>query len=322
MCIKISCPRAGQKKKDRVYELFQSISEWVYNEKLHELIQLYNCEIPEGLSLKDYIVWLNKFVNVWDYRKIQAGGGERWGIKSDSFADQNMQIIMNAAEVLGMVDGNVPKELPDYILPLGGARLTNWSRPQMARRLIDEVGIKDVVVVALSGYRRLNEIEMPYIKKYAPKAQTEYDAINKGMEQAFGILDDFEEKTITHDNVYLQSIVRRYKETYRGCSIYSLLAPSSDGLKRANSIDTFHFFMKYFQICEKKRILLVSSNIYVPFHLMKFMEIAIENDLEVDCVGVSRDLAGDISLNPISYLQEIKSTVNAIYLISEKYLEI
>lgn len=320
MCIYISCPKSGQSQKDRIFELFQNISQWIYNEKLQELIKLYNGKIPEGYSLKNYIRWLNRFVEIWDYRKKQANGGERWNIKNVSFADRNAKLIMSTAETLGMVNESIPKELPNYILPLGGARLTNWSRPQMARRFIDEADLKNVTVVALSGNRALDEIEMPYIEKYAPRALTEFDAINKGVETAFGISEKYEEKRIENKNVFLQSIVRRYKENYQGCAIYSLLAPSSDSSRRANSLDTFRYFLNSFQISEGDRLLLVTSCIYVPYQMMKFMELAIENNLELDCVGVSSDLAGNLSMNPTNYLQEIKSTVNAVFLLSEKFL--
>ena len=39
---------------------------------------------------------------------------------------------------------------------------------------------------------------------------------------------------------------------------------------------TFEFFMKKFRVHEKAKILLITSCIYVPFQLMKFMELAIK----------------------------------------------
>ena len=320
MCIHIRCPQTGENQKNRIDELFQSISHWIYATELQNLIRIFAGEIPKSCSLKEYIRWLNKFVDIWDFRKTQANGGERWNIVNTSAVDKNAKEIMSAAHSLGMMDVYLPQKKPNYVLPLGGARMTNWSRPQMARRLADQMKLEQISVVALSGNRPLNEVEKQYTEVYAPKAKTEYDAINKGIESAFDTGEAFEEERIWHENINLQSAVRKYKKTYRDCRIYSLMAPSSDALRRANSIDTFRFFVNYFSVGEKDRILLITSCIYVPFQIMKFMELAIENNLEVDCVGVSPDLAGNVTVNPANYLQEMKSMINAIYLLSEKYL--
>ena len=320
--IRIKCPDANKNKIKRISLLFDSISEWIYSKELSYLIKLFEGDINEiqHKELKTYISWLNNFVEVWDYRKIQAKGGERWNIKDEKFVIEHRKEIMDAVQSLGLVTCSEPRYKPDYILPLGGARLTNISRPQEAKELIDSFGWKDIKIVALSGMRPINDIELPYIKQYAPNAENEYDAINKGLEKVFGLGESFEEKLKNNLNINLKSAVRKYNRTYQGCNIFSLSAPSSISEKRADSKDTFKYFLEKFEVKNGSKLLFVTSCIYSNFQLLKFMDFAIDIELEIDCVGVVASRVGTSLLNPSNYLQEIKATVNAIYSLSETYL--
>ena len=62
--------------------------------------------------------------------------------------------------------------------------------------------------------------------------------------------------------------------------IHILSAPSSNPEKRANSMDTFKFFMERYKVEPGARILLVTSCIYVPFQLMKFTELALAKGMK------------------------------------------
>ena len=59
-------------------------------------------------------------------------------------------------------------------------------------------------------------------------------------------------------------------------------------------------------------MILTTNSIYVPFQLMRLMDIALERNIMIDCVGVrakERIPEGKHSM----YLQEIKATVDAIH---------
>lgn len=114
-------------------------------------------------------------------------------------------------------------------------------------------------------------------------------------------------------NVNLSSAVRKYSEKYCGNTIYSIAAPSSaPDVRRANSEDTFRFFLKHFDVQSGKKLLLITSCIYVPFQLLKFMDMAIDNGFEVDCVGA--EVADKCTFSKTSnYLQEIKAVIDAAY---------
>ena len=278
------------------------------------LVALYGGAPMEGLSLGEYIRWLNEFVHLWDFRKMQANGGERWLVENDEKCEQHKDLILHHAHLLGMTDAEIPGEAPDYILPLGGARLANLARAQGAREMADRFSAERFSVVALTGKRPLNEVELPYTAAYAPDAENEYEAMNKGLECAFELSEDeyLETNYITR-NCNIQWSKREYHVCNRNYKVWSLAAPSSVPERRADSFDTFRFFIDQFKVQENQRLLLVTSCIYAPFQLLKFIPISFEKKIETDCYGVSPAVAGSQFSKPSNYLQEMKGVVNAIY---------
>ena len=205
---------------------------------------------------------------------------------------------------------------------MGGARLSNLARPEKARAVIDEKEIKGKTVIALSGTRPINEVERPFLEDYAPDAATEFDAISSGMEKAFSLKDtQFREEYHKDENINLEWALRTYEEKYAENTLISLAAPSSDPIRRANSRDTFEFFLEKFHVSKGDRVLLVTSCIYVPFQLLRFMDLAIEKGFYVDCVGMLNDDKKGTAFSHISnYCQETKAAINAIKTLADKWL--
>ena len=79
------------------------------------------------------------------------------------------------------------------------------------------------------------------------------------------------------------------------------------------------FFLEKFNITEGNKILLVTSGIYAPFQLLKFMPIALEKNIYVDCVGLNNKRPGSAFNKPANYCQEIKATINAIKMLTDLY---
>lgn len=318
--IKIKCPETIGSKEQRIGLLFEDVKKWVYSKPLVELIVLYGGKVPDGITFRDYVIWLNEFVEIWDFRKKHSNGGERWTVKEEQRAKDEEDFIFHASYQLGLIESIEPQMPPDYILPLGGARLANLTRVQHARVLMDQFINENCSVVALSGKRPINEIEIPYLADYAPNAATEYDAVNGAIEKAFKLVGyDYNEENFITENVNLQWSKRKYFDGYQGHPIYSLAAPSTEAKRRANSLDTFKFFMEQFDIREGQRLLLVTSNIYVPFQLLKFIPLCLEKNIVVDCVG-STILKSNYQFSNSNYLQEIKATVNAIKVLVDIYM--
>ena len=141
------------------------------------------------------------------------------------------------------------------------------------------------------------------------------------MAKAFGVAEnEFEEKDYEDDNINLSWSVRRFLERPNGVDLFSLAAPSSDPSRRANSVDTFEFFLKHFDIQKGQHLLLVTSSIYVPFQLLRFIPLAIEKGFYVDCVGCDPTLPSTAFSQPSNYLQETKAAINAMYALVKLYL--
>ena len=315
------CPECNIPESARKEEFIRCISDWTGSDALKDLTNAFGGDIPDS-DLKTRIGYLNEFADNWDYRKKQASGGERWNVEEDPALNSNRELIMECVQQLGLTDITEPAAVPDYILPLGGARMSNYARPLKAKEVIDSNRYNGKNIVALSGTRPINDVERPFLAQYAPDADTEYDAMSRGLEKIF--LLDKNNYTQSHhrsENINLEWAVKKYGETYSGNTVYSLAAPSTDPSRRANSRDTFTFFLKKFDIKKGDRLLLVTSCIYVPFQLLRFMDLAIEKGFYVDCIGMPNDNnAGTAFSHLTNYLQETKAAINGIKALSDLWL--
>lgn len=318
--MRLYLPSCHFSKQERIVGLLKNIENFVDSKAFINLVELFDGKI-NGNSLADKLKSLSEFVSVWDYRKKLASNNqinERWNIADDEFVKKNAMVIIECSRALCLVNGSLPTERPNYILPLGGARCSNLDRPLYAKKIIDQFGYSGIKVVALSGFRKINEKERCSVDEYALGAETEFDAINCGLERAFGLKNDYREQTCDNENLHLRSCVRKYFKTYNECDIYSVSAPSTSAERRANSRDTFEFFVNQFKIGEGEKLLLVTSQIYVPYQLLKFADLAIEGCFDVECVGYTMDVNAKRS-HPSNYLQEIKGTINTMCELYRKY---
>lgn len=322
--LRFICPDNNISKEDRKHMLIDQVSRWVDSQPLEEMVGLFGKSMPKTVSLEEKVAWLNDFAaDEWDYRKKQSNGGERWTVVEDEAVLKNGDKILECVTELGLVGIEQPICSPDYILPLGGANYSNLARPQLARQVVDECSLKGKSIVALSGKRPISEAELPAIGEYAPSAKTEYDAMCTGLEKSFDLEgSDYSEKNDTNENINLESSIRKYTNMYMENGIYSLAAPSSEPLKRrANSRDTFEWFLKQFEIKPGEKLLLVTTAIYVPFQLLRFIDLAIEEGFCVDCIGVPRNGNKQNAFNQYTnYCQETKSVINAIKSLTDQWL--
>lgn len=315
----LSCPDVNLRQKERVEALEDTVEEWLCSDAFVEVVRLFGGTVVRTGCIKERIAYYNSFAEVWDYRRKKAGGGERWLIQEDSFLADNRDVIMEYMYLLGLRDVVEPSQEPNFILPLGGARMANLDRCITAREVCTMYYPRRVIpIVALTGMRPINEIERTSLNLYAPNAQTEYEAMCGGISKAFDLSSEiYEEEFHDADNVNLSWAERRYHSKEN--RIFVLSAPSSDPARRANSMDTFEFFLTHYQLEPASRILLITSCIYVPFQLMKFTNLALKKDLFVECIGCKAKPGTESVLNAASYLQELKAAINAIYELSERY---
>lgn len=315
--LRFICPPSEWSYEERKKNLLDQLENWINSQKLEELISHFGSKVPNDLSFKERVKWINDFANHnWDYRK---NIGERWNLTELDLPDDTKQLIHETAEELGLRTISDPVGNFNYILPLGGARLSNYDRPLLAKETLERNKPDVCKIIGLSGMRPINEIEIPYLEEYAPGAQTEFEALTEGALKAFDIQNtDFEEIKGNRSNPNLDWTIRNYKMPFKNYFFYSIAAPSSDPSRRANSRDTFKFFLKQFNITSNDKLLLVTTAIYVPFQLLGFIDLALENKFSVDCIG---NFPISSFSGYINYLQEIKATINQVSRLVEKYSE-
>mgnify|MGYP004611928465 CR=1 FL=1 len=296
-------------KEEKVRKLFENIKEIIYSDSFIFIINTFDGKTDFN-NFKEYIFYLNDFANKWDYRNNK----ERFEISIEKLEKQDE--LLNAFIKLGFVNATLPNNIPKYILPLGGARLSNYRRCKYSKEIIDKFKITDSYIVTLSAMRPINDLELESINTYGLGAKTEYDAINRSLEIVFN-LKEYQETLEEKSNPNLGSAIRKYNNKYCNNNIVSLSAPSSLETRRANTRDSFEYFLKKFHIEENDNVLLVTSQIYTFYQYFSLIDLAIDNNFYIECVGTEMDITSDVNIK--LYLQELKGMINAIYKLCNKY---
>lgn len=323
MTIYLQCPTSNN-KSESMQEMMLTVERWATSAAIRNLIKSFGGAFPEGLKIPQLMDWLVNFSDRWDYRNLQRNktikepwATARWLVKEQDFSYEQKKLIAAAVVELGLVNiGTPPKDSYDFILILGGGRLANLMRPRLTAHLLNKGYVKTKYIVLLSSMRPVADSERKSTDTYAPGASSEYDLVNAGAEQSFDIEDDYDERIYKDPiNENLNWAVRRYKLKTGLPEVISLAAPSSDPYKRrANSADTFDFFISQHQIQPGNSLLLITSQIYVPYQQLEAIRIlAIPHNLNVDTIGYPPDWNHNLSgiAQPCQYLQEIRSAIQS-----------
>lgn len=319
---------------DRITVVHSEIKRWIKSRALSNLITLFKSKFPSQNDLTQLVEWLLEFSEKWDFRgrlhKSQASKditeGARWQLDDSEFTDEDSSLILNSARQLGLVETREPSEKQySYILVLGGARLSCLLRPRLAAEIIKKNNIKTRAVVLLASGRPVTDSERIATDTYAPGAKDEFALMNAGAEQSFGVDARFDQDQWTDPaNPNKNWAIRRYgNNSFQFPNVVSLSAPSSEpGKRRANSMDTYKFFMENFDIDTGDSLLLVTSQIYVPYQQLEAIRtLALPNNILVETIGFPPVWGGDLQgmTGPTNYLQEIRSTIQSVHRFLDAY---
>ena len=190
---RLPCPDPRLSRPDRLAAILQTFDGWIMDDAFLALLEAFGGD-PSLLrgDIPDKLRRLQAFTPVWDYRRRQAaattreGENARWLLQNDDAAQRHHDLIIQASQRLGLIGTDTPlREEAAYLLPLGGARMANLRRRELARRTLESLA-NPPAVAALSGLRPLSDTERAgYIDTYAPAAATEFDAITRGLALAF-----------------------------------------------------------------------------------------------------------------------------------------
>jgi hypothetical protein len=312
------------KAKNAAKELQGLLENWVYSDEFIEILKSFGGEVSKQQPFEAMISELVKFSDVWDYRAKQKAAYDlktkeaaRWLITDCDITEEQSAVVLQNIGKLGLVDNGHPKCLNyDYIAVLGGARLSCLLRPRYANQLIKNNKITPKAVVMLSGMRPISDTEREATDSYAKNAATEYDLINRGAELSLNLVDGYVEEKYDAQNINESWAIRTYNMLEYDFRVISVSAPSSNpNNRRANSADTFNFFLERFKVAPGSSILLVTSQIYVPYQQLEALRTwALPHSVIVETVGFPNEWAGKMQgmLQPSNYLQEIRSTLQAM----------
>jgi hypothetical protein len=295
--------------------VLRSIATWLDSAPFVALVDKFGgAGLTPGEPLASRLAKLDAFSDRWDFRK----GGERYvEITTDLDADEE-HLALAAATALGLVTPVAPRHRDyDHVLVLGGMVRACVLRPRRAAELLGE-SVSAPAVTALGAFRELGGDE-PELAAAAGLAgiETEYDAMEAGMRQAFGLRMLGEERSGNDPNPFLSWRVRTFRDR-EGRPIAIVAAPTTDPTRRANTPDTYAYWARNLaKLRPGQRILLVTTTIYVPYqHVGAIGMLGLPYGVEVDTVGVDpsdarhEDLRQDFTAQ--KYLQELRSTIRGM----------
>jgi hypothetical protein len=318
----------------------EKIHSWITCEAFRDLLELFVADVDLQGPLDEVLQGLEVFSNRWDFRRIareqglpaddalkQALGSARWLSASSGLQPEAGARVLDDANRLGLVVAQEPSEtVYDWILVLGGARLSCKLRPIRAAEVIAS-GVHIGAVALLGAARPVADSERDATDTYAPGAKDEFDLIVAGAQQALGFRPvAISEERYDHPNdSNLSWMVRRFEGSFGSppLDVMAVSAPSSDPLRRrANSADTLMFFLDHEKVTVGSRILMITSQIYVPYtQLEGLRSIGLPRGLRLETIGFPGDRIPEIQgmSSPNHYLQEVRSTIQAARRFCEAY---
>lgn len=314
----------ASKELGDVQEYKEQLCNWFMSNEIKELVDVFQGNFPKNKPEQEILSWLVKFSDVWDYRKKQrssldvtTGERARWLISNAGLSEEQKMCIDKASRELGLLGVEEPSlEQYDYVIALGGARMSCMYRTKYAWQIAKQYseGVKDVVL--LGAMRPVAESEREATDTYALGAVTEFDLMEaaihhceKGMEKTGDLLEN-------NENSNLSWRMNYYREHDSNMSVISMAAPSTDPVRRANSADTYKFLKEKIIEGKENSVLLVTSQIYVPYqHIEAVRTLGLPYGVTVDTIGFPVEwnvnaMGGMMQYE--NYLQEIRSALQAI----------
>lgn len=318
------------------------IRAWVQCPSLRDLVDIFGGGVAFDGPTAQVLSSLEAFSDRWDFRRMARergaasddrqtqSGSARWLSAATDLNAESEARVMRDVEHLGLTQSSEPRRASyDAFLVLGGARLSCYLRALRAAELV-RAGTSVRTIGLLGAARPVADSERDATDTYAPGATDEFDLALAGGEKAFGFdsRDFHEERSEDRENPNAAWVVRRGDVTYseQALRVVALAAPSSDPTRRrANSADTLVFFLDHEQIASGSTLLLITSQIYVPYvQLEALRTIGIARQVNVETIGFpGRDrmpeLQGMSGTN--HYLQEVRSAIQAARRFYDAYPE-
>jgi hypothetical protein len=324
----MSVPGQGEDPTPEV--LRAEITAWVRSEPLRSLVTHFGGSLAAGSlaagSLEAQLGYLDEFTAAaWNYRRrVSDGPKERNQVDADAVSGADEDLVMAAADALGLVRPRAPRYRDyDHVIMLGGLVRANLWRTAYAAHLLNH-GVSAGNIVAISAYRDLarNDAD-PSADEYKllesfglPQRDYEWQVMEDGLRRAFD-LPEFAVERESDPSAEGSQRFRVASAAARGQRVSLIVAPALDPGRRANTADGYRYWADQVQhVKPGERVLAVTTCIYVPYqHAIALQHLALPFGCSVDTVGIDFSAIGD-DPNPqrfrgAHYLLEIRSALLA-----------
>lgn len=302
----------------------EQICSWFLSDEIKELVDVFQGEFPKNKSEQEILSWLVRFSEIWDYRNNQkstldtaTGEKARWLVSNAGLSEKQKECIDKVIKKLGLLGVSKPSlERYDYILALGGARMSCMYRTKYAWQMAQKYNEALKALILLGAMRPVAESERKATDTYAKGAVTEFDLMEAAIYRCGKEIKRTGEVFENNENNNLSWKMNSYMECENNIPVIAMAAPSTDPMRRANSADSYKFFIE--KIAEKKRssLLLVTSQIYVPYqHIEAVRTLGLVHGVTIDTIGFPVEWNVNVSggmMQYENYLQEIRSALQAI----------
>jgi hypothetical protein len=287
------------------------IDAWAGSDAMRSLVKAFgaDCDRLVGSQLLD---WLEDFASEkWDFRR----GKERNLARTSDLDPRQADLIFEAATALGLRAVRPPSSSRyDSVLVLGGLIRACIVRPRFVRSLID-AGLRTDQVVALGGFRPLGGDEPTLASDLGFEADDEFWAMAQGMTRSFGISSQPLDET---DPSLYGNYRWRVITWFVSPRLHVIAAPSgAPEDRRANTADTYKFWVERMDVPAKSSVLVVTHQIYVPHQGTEAARVlGAQHGLTVETVGID-DASNDLgsatqTFSPSNYLQEVRSAISSL----------
>ncbi len=293
---------------DATSRLIETIDTWTAEGTLASLVAAFGAR-RDLRSLDE----LDEFAAAhWDFRR---GRERNLAAHADLSADQ-VAAIAAATPRLGLSGIRVPRRMHyDTIIMTGGMVRAGIVKPRYVATLFSR-GITARRVVFLGAFRPFAGDEVDVAASLGVVGHDEVDAMTEGVTRAFDGLGDG-----VHDGAGRRSAPDAWGSTrwsWEGTEIEVLAAPSSAPFRRrADTADTYAFWLDRAAPQPGHRVLIVTTPIYVPYQGARAVEVlGLGSGLRVDTVGAddaAQDLGRDSQIfTPAHHLQELRAAIGAM----------
>jgi hypothetical protein len=299
-----------------------ALREWAASPPLRALADASSWAWPEESQTAALLSRLADLSGDWDFR----GQRERTFIEPEPARVNGRvlpdDLVVDAAGALGLVHATPAPPGPfSAVVILSGLVNTCVNRARRTAELLAE-GLDTRTVVVLGGHRQLGEIELEEAGRLGfGELFDEADAMLAATRQAFRLgeaeLTEQSGPQPTGWDDSLRAAWGRYRwpSAAQIPDVEVLIVPSADpAIRRVNTADQFRYWAEGAGIGSRDRILMVTTQIYVPYQQFEGLRIlGLERGSAVSCCGVDARTAflPMMYLGGRSYLQEIRSALRA-----------